>query len=397
MPATVSIMPTFEELDAITLADLQATGATKWSRGSDLIGAFVTEMDFGIAAPITRRLHREVDRAAFGYLPRDLKAEMREATTAFLRERTGWEVDPRDVHEIPDVIAVLQAVMDSFTRPGAKIIVPTPAYMPFLSVPGLRGREVIEVEMLTDTDGTYRYDLAGIEAAFDAGGELLVLCNPHNPTGRVFTRGELEEVAALVDRKGGRVFSDEIWMPLTLSGDHLPYADLSETAASHTITAVAASKAFNLPGLKCAQLITSSLADRTHWERVGHMPMHGAANLGVAATSTAYAEGGPWLDDIRSYLRRNRDRLIELVDQLLPRAQLTTMEGTYIAWLDLRDYAVEGSMRAFLRDHAGVECTDGTECGTAWGGFIRFVYATPRPLMTEAITRIARALDDATR
>src|SRR5690625_6015391 len=92
-------------------------------------------------------------------------------------------------------------------------------------------------------------------------------------------------------------------MPLTLSGDHLPYADLSETAASHTITAVAASKAFNLPGLKCAQLITSSLADRTHWERVGHMPMHGAANLGVAATSTAYAEGGPWLDDIRSNLR----------------------------------------------------------------------------------------------
>src|SRR5690625_3449807 len=100
MPATVSIMPTFEELDAITLADLQATGATKWSRGSDLIGAFVAEMDFGIAAPITRRLHREVDRAAFGYLPRDLKAEMREATTAFLRERTGWEVDPRDVHEM---------------------------------------------------------------------------------------------------------------------------------------------------------------------------------------------------------------------------------------------------------------------------------------------------------
>src|SRR5690625_98225 len=120
MPATVSIMPTFEELDAITLADLQATGATKWSRGSDLIGAFVAEMDFGIAAPITRRLHREVDRAAFGYLPRDLKAEMREATTAFLRERTGWEVDPRDVHEMPDVIAVLQAVMDSFTRPARR-------------------------------------------------------------------------------------------------------------------------------------------------------------------------------------------------------------------------------------------------------------------------------------
>src|SRR5699024_12637588 len=119
------------------------------------------------------------------------------------------------------------------------------------SVPGRRGRAAVEVARLPDADGPHRDALAGIEAAFDAGGELLVLCNPHTPTGRVFTRGELEEVAALVDRKGGRVFSDEIWMPLTLSGDHLPYADLSETAASHTITAVAASKAFILPGLKC--------------------------------------------------------------------------------------------------------------------------------------------------
>src|SRR5699024_8814721 len=129
MPATVSIMPTFEELDAITLADLQATGATKWSRGSDLIGAFVAEMDSGSAALSTRWLHRVVYRAAFGYVPLDLTAEMRVVAPAFLRDRCGWEVDPRDVHGMPAVIAVLQAVMHSFSRPGAKIIVPTPAYM----------------------------------------------------------------------------------------------------------------------------------------------------------------------------------------------------------------------------------------------------------------------------
>lgn len=390
-------MPTFEELDAITLADLQATGASKWSRGGDQIGAFIAEMDFGIAAPITQRLHREVDRAAFGYLPRDLRTEMQQATAGFLSRRAGWEVDPGDVHEMPDVIAVLQAAMGSFTRPGAKIIVPTPAYMPFLFVPQQRGREVIEVEMLVEADGTYRYDLAGIEAAFDAGGELLVLCNPHNPTGRVFERAELEEIAALVDRKGGRVFSDEIWMPLTLSGDHVPYATLNPVTASHTLTGVAASKAFNLPGLKCAQLVTSNQADREHWQRVGEMSMHGAANLGLAATSAAYTEAEDWLDDIRDYLRRNRDTLIELVGTLLPQARVTTMEGTYIAWLDLRAYGVEGSLRDFLREHAGVECTDGTECGAAWAGFLRVVYATPQPLLVEAITRIARALDGARR
>lgn len=390
-------MPTFEELDAITLADLQATGATKWSRGGDQIGAFIAEMDFGIAAPIIQRLHREVDRAAFGYLPRDLKREMPQATAGFLGRRAGWDVDPSHVHEMPDVIAVLQAAMDSFTSPGAKIIVPTPAYMPFLSVPPQRGREVIEVEMRIDADGVYRYDLAGIEAAFDAGGELLVLCNPHNPTGRVFERAELEEIVSLVDRKGGRVFSDEIWMPLILSGSHVPYATLNEVAASHTLTGVAASKAFNLPGLKCAQLVTSNDADREHWHRVGKMPMHGAANLGLAATSAAYTGAEDWLDEIREYLRRNRDTLAELVGQLLPQARVTTMEGTYIAWLDLRAYGVEGSLREVLREHAQVECTDGTECGAAWSGFIRFVYAMPRPLLVEAITRIARALDGAGR
>src|SRR5699024_7595528 len=111
VPAPRSPMPTFEELDAITLADLQATGATKWSRGGELIGAFIAEMDFGIAPPITQRLHEEVDRAAFGYLPRDLRTELQEATAAFLRERAAWAVDPGTIHEMPDVIAVLQAVM----------------------------------------------------------------------------------------------------------------------------------------------------------------------------------------------------------------------------------------------------------------------------------------------
>ncbi|MFC7375452.1 MalY/PatB family protein [Brachybacterium sp. GCM10030268] len=354
-------MPTTEQLDAITYEDLTATGATKWVRGDGVIGAFVAEMDYGVAQPITDRLHREVDRGAFGYLPGDLKAEMQAATAEFVRRHAGWEVPPEDIHEMPDVITVYQAAIDSFTSPDSKIIVPTPAYMPFLLLPPLIGREVIEVEMALDAEtNQYRYDLEALEAAFDAGGELLVLCNPGNPTGRVLTREELEQIAELVDRKGGRVFSDEIWMPLVLSGSHISYASLSETTANHTITAVAASKAFNLPGLKCAQMITSNDADRKHWRAVGHFVEHGAANLGLAATSAAYTEGEDWLGDIVEYLRRNRDELSALVAELLPRASVTTMEGTYVAWLDLRAYDVDGSLHSYL---------------------------------LEAITRIARALD----
>lgn len=390
-------MPSPAELDAITQDDLLATAATRWSRGGDVIGAFVAEMDFGVAEPITERLHAEVDRGAFGYLPAPLAAELREATAGYLRRRTGWEVGTSDIHEMPDVISVYQAVIDHFLRPEGKIIVPTPAYMPFLEVPELMGREVLEVEMLVEDSGDagvhHRYDLAALEEAFDAGGELLVLCNPHNPTGRVFTREEMEPLIELVDRKGGRVFSDEIWLPLVLQGEHVPYASLSETAAGHTITAVAASKAFNLPGLKCAQLVTSNEADREHWEAVGHFPMHGAANLGLAATSAAYTQAGEWLGDIIEYLRRNRLELIELVGRLLPRARLTTMEGTYVAWVDLRAYGIEGSLHDHLLELARVDCTDGTACGAAGAGHVRFIYAMPRPLLIEAITRIARVLE----
>ena len=386
-------MPTPAELDAITQDDLLATGATRWARGDDVIGAFVAEMDFGTADPVTARLHHEVERGAFGYTPARLVTELQRATAGFLRRRTGWEVPPEHVHEMPDVIAVLEAVLDHFLGPGAKVIVPTPAYMPFLQVPALHGRVIQEVEMLRDETGRYRYDLDGLEAAFDDGGELLLLCNPHNPTGQVMTRPELEEIAELVERKGGRVFSDEIWMPLVLDGQHIPYASLSEATARHTLTAVAASKAFNLPGLKCAQLITSNDRDREHFAAVGHFARHGAANLGLAATSTAYDEGEEWLGGILAYLRRNRDTVATMVRELLPRARLTAMEGTYVAWLDLREYGITGSLHDHLLEHARVECTEGTACGAGWAGHVRLIYAMPHPLLVEAITRIARVLE----
>lgn len=386
-------MPMTAELDAITQADLIATGATRWVRGGDVIGAFVAEMDFGIAAPIIGRLHHEVDLAGFGYLPDHLVTELQRATAGFLHRRTGWEVAPEDVIEMPDVISIFQTVITHLLDPGAKIIVPTPAYMPFLEVPALNGREIIEVPMLRDEDGRYSYDLAAIEAAFDAGGALFVHTNPHNPTGRVMTRAELEALAALVERKGGRVFSDEIWMPLVLDGVHIPYASLSPVTASHAITAVAASKAFNLPGLKCAQLITSNDADRRRIAEVGHFVRHGAANLGLAATSAAYTQGEEWLDGIIAYLRRNRDTLAEMVARLLPRARVTVMEGTYVAWLDLSAYGIDGSLHDHLLEHAHVECTDGTACGAVGAGHVRFIYAMPHPLLIEAITRIARVLE----
>ncbi|QDQ97498.1 MalY/PatB family protein [Tomitella fengzijianii] len=386
-------MPGFAELDAITLDDLRATGTTKWSREDGAIGAFVAEMDFGVAPPITDALHREVDRGAFAYLPRRYLTAMQSSVGRYLRGACGWDVDPARVHQMPDVVAAYRAAIRYFSRPGSAVIVPTPAYMPFLTVPPDEGREVIEVPMRRD--GAYfSDDLDAIERAFDDGGGLLVLCNPHNPTGRVFTRAELQAIEELVQRKGGRVFSDEIWMPLVL-GDrrHIPYASIGPAAAGHSITAMAASKAFNIPGLKCAQLITTNDADEAVWQRVGFMPMHGAANLGLAATAAAFDRGGVWLSDVRAYLERNLRTLTEFLAERLPHVGFRPPEGTYVAWLDLSAYRLDGPPAEFLLEHAGVACTEGTDCGAAGAGHVRFIAAMPRPLMLEALERMAKALE----
>jgi cystathionine beta-lyase len=387
-------MPAFEQLDAVTLDDLRATGATKWNRSDRAIGAFTAEMDYGVAEPIKVALHREVDRGLFAYLPPRYRELMQQSVAGFLRRHTGWQVPPEQIHEMPDVVAAFRAVIDHFSRPGSKIIVPTPAYMPFLSVPPLSGREVIEVPM-RQTDGTdFSDDLEAIEQAFDQGGNLLVLCNPHNPTGRVFTLDELKAMEEIVDRKGGRVFSDEIWMPLVFpSHQHIPYASIGAAAAGHTITATAASKGFNLPGLKCAQLITSNDADEKTWQDVGFLPMHGAANLGLAATAAAFDDGEPWLSDITAYLERNRDALVSFVAERMPHATITQPEATYISWLDLRAYSLEGSPQQFFLDQAGVMCTEGTACGAVGAGHVRFVFSMPTPVMMDALGRMANALD----
>ena len=175
---------------------------------------------------------------------------------------TAGPSTPRDVHHVPDVIKALELAITHYSRPGSPVILPTPAYMPFLSVPGYLGREIIQVRM-RDEDGFFTLDLDAIEDAFRAGGHLLIFCNPYNPLGRVFTGAEIAQLTDVVDRHGGRVFADEIHAALVYPGQrHLPYAATSAAAAAHTLTATSASKAWNLPGLKCAQVILSSDPDR---------------------------------------------------------------------------------------------------------------------------------------
>jgi cystathionine beta-lyase len=270
------------------------------------------------------------------------------------------------------------------------VVLPTPAYMPFLTLPGVLGRQVIEVPMARDGD-RYVYDLDALDAAFRAGGHLLVLCDPHNPIGRVLEPPEMTAVAEVVDRHGGRVFSDEIHAPLVYPGHrHVPYASLGEVPAGHAVSATSASKAWNLPGLKCAQLVLSNDADAETWARVGLHAEHGASTLGVVANTAAYTGGAGWLADVLAYLDGNRRLLTELVAEHLPGVRYTPPEGTYLAWLDCHELGLP-EPAAFFLDRAGVALTDGVLCGVAGEQYVRLNVATPRAVLTEVVERMGAA------
>jgi cystathionine beta-lyase len=310
------------------------------------------------------------------------------------------------------VISGLTAAIVVFSRPGSPVILPTPAYMPFLRYPHRAGREIIQVPMVSDGD-RYVLDIDGIGAAFRRGGHLLVLCNPCNPVGRVYTRDELLAVAEVVDANGGRVFADEIHAPLIYpGGTHIPYASLSPVTAAHTVTGAAASKGWNLPGLKFAQLLLSNEEDAAAWAEQGETFEHGASTLGAWATIAAYRDGGPWLADVVGYLGRNRTLLAALLAEHLPQVGFRPPEGTYLAWLDCRALlagrghrpgerpgerpertACDASPADFFLAAAQVMLTDGAECGEAGRGCVRLNFATPRPVLAEIVRRMAAAAD----
>ncbi|WP_246490639.1 MalY/PatB family protein [Brevibacterium oceani] len=379
------------DLDAITQESLIAKGGRKWSTFPGSIGAFIAEMDFGVA-PAVRQALREIDeRDLYGYAPYGLTADLKSATADFCLDRYGWQIPTDHIEPASDVIAAFVGVLTHLTPADTPIVLPTPAYMPFFDVAKVTGRELIEVPMLRSETG-WSMDLDAIAAALTPGATL-VLCNPHNPIGKVYTESELLALAEVVESAGARVFSDEIHAPVVYGpARHTPYATLTDATAAHTTTATAASKAFNIPGLKCAQLILTSAEDRQTWAQKGQFVSGAASNPGILATTAAYNSSRDWLAEITGYLKGNRDLLTDLVSTLLPNAAYIQPEGTYLAWLDLRGYGLETDLAKHIESRAEVAVTEGRLCGAVGAGHIRVNFALPRPLLTEAIERIARNL-----
>ncbi len=381
-----------DNFDRVDLEALRRRRTVKWSLyGPEVLAAWVAEMDFAVAPAIRVALTEAVAREDFGYAPADT-SELTTACAEFWEDRYGWEVRPTRVFPVADVLSGVRGALDVFVPATAAVILATPSYPPLFEIIELSGRPVVAVPLIDDSSGRDRLDLGAIDAAFGAGARALLLCSPHNPTGHVFTNGELAELAAVVDRHGGRVVSDEVHAPLVYPGHrHVPYAMVSAAAAQHTVTVTSASKAWNLAGLKCAQVVLTNRADAARWRTLPVFQVAGPAPLGIAASVAAYRDGRTWLGELVDALDRNRRLLGELLAAELPEVSYRAPEGTYLAWLDCERLGLDDPAAFFLHA-ARVALSDGPPFGPGCGQHVRLNFATSRPLLERIVAAMAAAV-----
>jgi len=382
-------MTTPHPWDLLDADHFRRQGSLKWTMFPDQIPAFVAEMDFPLAPEVVEALEANLAAQRFGYLPESSAKELCESVSDYLEREYQWVVNPSHIMPVADVLVGYDVVLTELVPPGAPVIIPTPAYMPFLDLTPARDHPVIEVPFLDD-GGRPVLDLARIEEEFVKGAGLLILCNPHNPLGIVHTREELEALSVVIERVGGMVFADEIHAPLVFEGPHIPYQSISDEASRHTITAISASKAWNLAGLKCAELVVTSPDHRQTLLPKKFLITHGVSTPGVEASIACFRDGGPWLEEVKTYLRKNIALATSRLTEAFGEGAFRAPQGTYIGWLDLRhvDPGSHASVADFLRSEAGIALTDGGKCGEVGRGFVRIILATPTPILATVLDRL---------
>lgn len=380
-----------DELDRAgpDLTALHARRGQKWAgHESDVLVSTIAEMDFPLAEPVVDALHAAIARGDLGYAPEKISA-LAEAFAGFAWRRLGWTVDPEQVCLVPDVMVGLVEACRVLAGADGAVAFATPAYPPFFTEFARAGLPTRQIPLLAD--GTL--DLERLEVELAGGVRVLVLVNPHNPTGRVAAREELEQVAELCAAHEAWVVSDEIHAPLVLSDTaHTPWLEVSEAARQRAIALTSASKAFNLAGLKAALLVTGSSRAQDVVRRLPHLSVR-AGLLGVLASEAAFAEGDLWLDAVLAQLRRNRTLLGDRLATELPRVTWTPPQATYLAWLDCRGLGFDADPAARFLAHGRVALSPGPDYGPSGAGFARLNFGTSAELVADTVSRMATAAE----
>jgi cysteine-S-conjugate beta-lyase len=371
--------------DEVSLAELRRRRSEKWRRyPADVLPAWVAELDFPLAPPVAHVLAEAVARDDTGYAsPGDLPA----AFASFAASRWGWNVDPGRTLVVADVMSGVAELLRALTEPGDRVVLNPPVYPPFFTVVREVGREVVEAPLGAD----WRLDLDALEAAFAGGARCYLLCSPHNPTGTVHTREELQAVAELAGRHDVLVISDEVHAPMTLPGAvYVPYLHV---ASENGLALVSASKAWNVAGLKCALAVAGSPRAEAGLARVPTNVRFHVGHFGVLANIAAFTEGAEWLDGLVAQLDAQRDRLEQLLAEALPQVRAVRPQAGYLAWLDCRGLGLgDDPAEAFL-ERGRVALTSGLPFGPEGRGFARLNLGTSGALLAEAVVRMRSALD----
>jgi cystathionine beta-lyase len=371
------------------LEQLRARTSEKWrAYPDDVLPLFVAEMDYPLAEPIAAALIDAVRRSDTGYIGPDDRVQS--AFAAYASSTWGWRVDPKRVTTTTDVSVVIVESLRLAIRPGDRVIITPPVYPPFFGMVPEAGGIVEEVPLRFDESAGWSLDLDGIEQAFASGARAFLLCNPHNPLGLVHSAAELAAVAELAARYDAVVVSDEVHAPLTHSdATFTPFLSVSDDAREHGIAAHAASKAWNLAGLKCALFVTASgrMSDL-----LSGLPFEvevRTSQFGRIASEAAYTAGGPWLRDVLAAVESNRALLTALLAQYLPEVRYREPQASYLAWLDFRELGWGDDPSAVALDEARVALVPGPDFGPQGAGFVRLNFACSPSVLTEAILRLA--------
>lgn len=377
-----------EGLEPVAIERLRERRSVKWAlHEADVLPAFVAELDFELAPPVRAALATAVERddAGYAYPP---AGPLATALAGFARRRMSWEIEPEGVITCGDVVAGLTELLRVITAPGDGVVITPPVYHPFFSLVPEAGRALVEVPLAAGRE----LDLDGIERALAAGARAVILCNPHNPTGAVARRAELERLAALAAAHDAWVLADEIHAPMALPGvEHIPFTTVSADAAAHGIVLVSASKAFNVAGLGCAQIVTAPGPARAAAERLSFAARH-CGLFGLIAAEAAYAEGDAWLDSLLVTLDGNRRLLSELLAERLPDAAYVPPDAGYLTWIDLAAYELGADPAAVILERGRLALLSGSQFGSGGEGYVRLNAGTSPELLTEAVDRLARAV-----
>jgi cystathionine beta-lyase len=380
----------------VPIEELKTHKSEKWRAfPEDVLPLPVAEMDFPVAEPIRRALIEMVNKSDLGYL--GAIPEMGEAFGEFAAKRFGWKPDTSQIRIAADVGVGIVETLRVITSPGDKIMINSPVYPNFFTWANETHLEVVDVELTrseNEINGSpWLLDWQGIEAAYKSGIKVHLICNPHNPLGRVYTESELERLVDLAVENNVIIISDEIHSPLTFGEQKFtPFLRLGEKARSIGITVTAASKGWNIAGLKCAIIVTEDAAMHERLNAIAPATHYRASLLGAFATVAAFKEGEPWLDKLMVQLDSNRKLVASLVAEKLPKAKMHMPHCSYLAWIDFSGYEIGEDPAAHLLEHAKVAFVPGVRFGKSFEQYVRLNFATSPEIIAEAINRVARTL-----